>query len=81
MILNAQIDLRVRFVEQFHDSWQVNQTASQWTASQPMRAFWLEIIADSGLVPCKRVEPLHQEATELVAIMAASGKTARRRRD
>ena len=41
-------------------------------------AFWLEIIADSCLMPRKRVEPLYQEATELVAIMAASGKTARK---
>lgn len=38
--------------------------------------FWLELIIDSGLLTEARVRPLLSEAGELVAIMAASRKSA-----
>lgn len=38
--------------------------------------FWLELIAESGLLKPEQFEPLHQEARELTAIIAASRKTA-----
>src|SRR6059058_5221836 len=34
-------------------------------------AFWLELIIEGGLLPEAKVLALHQEANELVAIMAA----------
>jgi four helix bundle protein len=37
---------------------------------------WLELIAESGLVPALKLGPLHQEACELTAIIAASRKSA-----
>lgn len=37
---------------------------------------WLELIVDAKLLSPKRVEPLLREAGELVAIMAASRKSA-----
>src|SRR5262245_27561090 len=40
------------------------------------RCFWLELIVDSGLLTEGRVHPLLSEANELVAIMAASRKSA-----
>ena len=39
-------------------------------------AFWLELIIDSALLTQTRVRPLLSEAGELVAIMAASRKSA-----
>lgn len=39
-------------------------------------AFWLELIIDSNIRSEKQVEPLLKEAGELVAIMAASRKSA-----
>jgi four helix bundle protein len=39
-------------------------------------AFWLELIIESALVKSRLVEPLLQEANELVAIMVASRKSA-----
>ena len=39
-------------------------------------AFWLELIIDSGLLTDERIRPLLSEAGELVAIMAASRKSA-----
>ena len=39
-------------------------------------AFWLELIVDSNIRSEKQVEPLLKEAGELVAIMAASRKSA-----
>src|ERR1044071_4169797 len=39
-------------------------------------AFWLELIIDSGLLTEARIHPLLTEAGELVAIMAASRKSA-----
>jgi len=38
--------------------------------------FWLELIIDSGLLTEDRLRPLLSEAGELVAIMAASRKSA-----
>jgi len=38
--------------------------------------FWLELIIDSGLLNEDRIRPLLSEAGELVAIMAASSKSA-----
>ena len=38
--------------------------------------FWLELIIDSGLLTKGRIRPLLREAGELVAIMAASRKSA-----
>jgi len=41
-------------------------------------AYWMELIIDAGLLPKARVEPLHREACELTAIMAASRISAAR---
>jgi four helix bundle protein len=38
--------------------------------------FWLELIIDSGLLTDERIRPLLSEAGELVALMAASRKSA-----
>ena len=40
-------------------------------------AFWLELIAESGMLPSDKVAPLHREAEELTAIFAASARTAK----
>jgi four helix bundle protein len=37
---------------------------------------WLELIIESKLLPVKRIEPLLEEASELVAIFVASRKSA-----
>jgi four helix bundle protein len=39
-------------------------------------AFWLELIIDSKIRRIKQITPLRDEANELVAIMAASRKSA-----
>jgi four helix bundle protein len=39
-------------------------------------AFWLELIVDCDIRSAKQIEPLLKEANELVAIMAASRKSA-----
>jgi four helix bundle protein len=39
--------------------------------------FWLELIEDTRILPKERVGPLLREAGELLAIMAASQRTAR----
>jgi four helix bundle protein len=39
--------------------------------------FWLEMLADSGIVRPEKLANLLTEATELVAIFTASRKTAR----
>jgi four helix bundle protein len=39
--------------------------------------FWLELLADSGLVPLARLKDLLEEANELCAIFGASQRTAR----
>ena len=40
-------------------------------------AFWMELIIETGLLEKQLVEPLLQEAKELVAIMVASRKSAK----
>jgi four helix bundle protein len=40
--------------------------------------YWLELIADSGLVKKERLSGLMKETDELVAIFTAAGKTAKR---
>jgi len=39
--------------------------------------YWMELIAESGLMPSPRIQALLQEANELTAIIAASIRTAR----
>jgi four helix bundle protein len=39
-------------------------------------AFWLELIIDAGLMGESKIRPLLNEASEIVAIMASSKKTA-----
>ena len=39
-------------------------------------AFWLELIIDSAMLTETRIRPLLSEAGELIAIMAASRKSA-----
>jgi four helix bundle protein len=41
---------------------------------------WLELLADRGLLPLRRVQPLLKEASELTAIFVANRKTAIARR-
>src|SRR5207248_6378687 len=41
-------------------------------------AFWLEILAEAGLVPGVRLNDLRSEAEQLTAIFSASRTTARR---
>ena len=33
---------------------------------------WIEVISDSGMLPQKRVEPLHNECQELLKIIVSS---------
>ena len=40
-------------------------------------AFWLRLLVKSGIVSAKRMSPLQKEAEELLAIFAASQRTAR----
>src|SRR5437868_8086603 len=42
--------------------------------------FWLELLAESGLVRRERLEDLKEEANELLAIFSASQLTAKRKR-
>ncbi len=42
-------------------------------------AFWMELIAEGGVMPAKRIEKLLQEANEIVAITAKARKTAAKR--
>lgn len=39
--------------------------------------FWLEMLADSGIVPAKRIGEMLNEANQLVLIFSASRKTAK----
>jgi four helix bundle protein len=39
--------------------------------------FWLEMLVEAGIVRVNRMEPLLKEANELLAIFAASQRTAR----
>ena len=40
-------------------------------------AFWMELIVDSGMMPPKLVDPLHDEACQLVRIVVASINSSR----
>ena len=40
--------------------------------------FWLDLVIETGLMKKSRVEPLMKEANELVAILVASRKSARK---
>jgi four helix bundle protein len=40
--------------------------------------FWMEMIVDTSLMQGKRIDPLLREANELVSIIVASRKTARK---
>jgi four helix bundle protein len=41
--------------------------------------FWMELVAEHGLVAAKKIASLHKEAGELTAIMVASRRTLARR--
>jgi four helix bundle protein len=41
--------------------------------------YWLELLADGGMIPRKRLDGLFREADELTAIFVASVRTAKRR--
>ncbi|KKK76505.1 hypothetical protein LCGC14_2862960 [marine sediment metagenome] len=41
-------------------------------------AYWLELLVESGIVPEKRMAELLKETDELIAIFAASAKTAKK---
>jgi four helix bundle protein len=41
--------------------------------------FWLEMLAESGILDAKRMEELLKEARELTAVFTASQRTARNR--
>ena len=41
-------------------------------------AFWLELVEETKLLSTKDVQPLHQEAREITAIMVASRKSAKK---
>lgn len=41
--------------------------------------FWLEFLVETGLLDSKRLQPLLDEANEILAIVAASQRTARAR--
>src|SRR5215207_10098292 len=41
-------------------------------------SYWLELIADAGILPQPRLTGLCKEAEELTAILVASAKTAKR---
>jgi hypothetical protein len=41
--------------------------------------FWLELLSETAIVPAAKLEELLKEANELLAIFAASQRTARGR--
>ena len=42
--------------------------------------YWLELLADAGVVSARRLAPLVGDASELIAILVTSVKTIKRRR-
>jgi len=42
--------------------------------------FWLELLVDSGIVSQERLQEIHKEADELLAVFAASYNTAKNNR-
>ncbi|MGA9998048.1 MAG: four helix bundle protein [Pyrinomonadaceae bacterium] len=43
--------------------------------------YWLELLADGGIVKSTRLAELHGEAEELIAILVSSAKTAKQRKE
>ena len=43
--------------------------------------FWLELLVESKVIPQNRIEDLMEEANEIVAIIIASIKTARKNKE
>jgi four helix bundle protein len=43
--------------------------------------FWMELLTDNQLIKAHRLEPLMQEASEILAIVVSSAKSARMSRD
>ncbi|MCC7146401.1 MAG: four helix bundle protein [Phycisphaeraceae bacterium] len=41
--------------------------------------FWLELIMEDAMLPAKRIQPLWQEAQEILAMVVASRQTSRGR--
>lgn len=42
------------------------------------RLYWIELLAESGLIEIDRLKPLMKETEEILAIVTASRKTARK---
>ncbi len=42
--------------------------------------YWLELLADSGVLPAKRLANLHDESQQIFAMLTASINTAKRRK-
>lgn len=40
--------------------------------------YWIELLIESGLVPAAKLQPLLDEASELIAIFVTIGRTARK---
>lgn len=40
-------------------------------------AYWMELLIESGIIPKKKLEPLHNEAIEITKVTASSWKTSR----
>jgi four helix bundle protein len=43
-------------------------------------SYWLELLSDAGVIPASRLAELRKEADELIAILVASVRTAKQRR-
>lgn len=41
--------------------------------------YWLELLAEAGLIPSARLAPLHDEATQLLAIFVTIARRTKRR--
>jgi four helix bundle protein len=44
-------------------------------------AYWLELIAESGVMNTDRLSDFQQEANELTAVLVTRAKNAKKRRD
>ncbi len=42
--------------------------------------YWLELLIEAGTLPARRLQPLMDEANEIIAILVASVRTIKRRR-
>jgi four helix bundle protein len=43
-------------------------------------AYWLELLADSGILPAKRLDELRKETDELIAIFTTCVRNAKRKK-